>query len=101
MAKFARQVVFTAYQFNPKQVQGLDDYDIEDVIIAALELNDPIKTAFVNPQGELVVTLYTYGKESSKETFELSPGEWLTNKGTDTFSVVTDEDFKELTAIIR
>lgn len=101
MAKFARQVEFTAYQFNPKQVQGLDDYDIEDIIISALELNDPIKTAFVSPKGTLFVTLYTYGKESSKETFELNAGEWLTDKGTDTFSVVTDEDFKKLTAVIR
>lgn len=101
MAKFARQVEFTAYQFNPKQVQGLDEYDIEDIIIAALELNDPIKTAFVNPQGKLVVTLYTYGKESSKETFELSPGEWLTDKGTADYSVVSDAAFKELTAVIR
>jgi hypothetical protein len=99
MAKFSKQIEFTAYQFNPTQVKGLDDYDIEDIIIAALEINDPIKTAFVNPQGKLIVTLYTYGGEYSKETFELDPGEWLTNKGTAEYAVLTDEKFKELTAV--
>lgn len=101
MAKFARQVEFTAYQFNQKQVQGLPAHDIEDIIITALEVNDPMPVAFLTTKDQLVVTLYTKGKESSPETFELSPGEWLTDKGTELYTVLSDTEFQKLNATIR
>lgn len=101
MAQFERKVNFTAYQFNLKQVQGLPAHDIEDIIMGALESDNPMPSAYLTTKGTLVVTLYTYGQEAKPKTFELSPGEWLTDKGTDAFSVVTDAAFKEFTAVSR
>jgi hypothetical protein len=96
MARFTRKVEFRAYQFNPEEVKGMDDDDIEDVIIEALALTDGVKSAFVTTEGKLDVVLYTYGRENTKEHFELSPGEWLTTAitGLADFEVITDEAFQ-------
>lgn len=100
MGTYTRQLEFTAYRFDPKQLRGLDDYDIEDIIIAALEIPNGIKSAFVTDVGRLDVVIYTYGKENSKEAFELNPGEWLT-KEAGNFTVLTDEAFQKLATPIR
>jgi hypothetical protein len=94
MAKFTKQVEFTAYQFNPEEIKGLDDYDIEDVIIQALEIPDGVKSAFVTSAGQLSVVLYTYDPDNTKEFFELDPGEWLI-KDFGYFTVATDEKFRQ------
>lgn len=95
MAKFTRKIAFTAYQFNPKQLRGLDDYDVEDIIIAALEIGQDIKHAFVTDDGKLSITLYTYGEEQSKAYFEMELGEWLTTNDQGRFHVVPDAKFKQ------
>lgn len=97
MARFTRKVEFRAYQFNPEEVKGMDDYDIEDVIIEALALTNGVKSAFVTPEGRLSVVLYSY-TWGEKEHFELTPGEWLTTgvTGLADFEVVADEKFQEL-----
>ena len=94
MARFTKQVEFSAYQFNPVQLRGLDDYDIEDIIVAALSLRDGVKSAFVTDAGKLNVVIYTYGRENSKEHFELSAGEWLMQTDFGDFVVVADENFR-------
>lgn len=98
MAKFTRKVEFRAYQFNPEEVKGMDDYALEDIIIEALALTDGIKSAFVTEAGKLDVVIYTYGRENTKEYFELAPGEWLTTAigGLADFEVLTDEKFQEM-----
>lgn len=103
MARFTRKVEFRAYQFNPDEVKGMDDYAIEDVIIEALALTDGVKSAFVTKKGQLSVVLYTYGRENTKEHFELNPGEWLTTAitGLADFEVVNDEKFQELATPVQ
>lgn len=95
MAKFTKKVEFNAYQFNAEEVKGMDDYDIEDVIIEALTIPDGVKSAFVTDAGKLDVVLYTYDREKTKEWFELNPGDWLTVNDFGEFIVITDEKFKE------
>lgn len=95
MAKFTRKVEFVAYQFAPEELKDMDDYAIEDVIEEALALKDGIKSAFITEKGKLDVVLYTYGKENTKEWFELNPGEWLTVNDFGDFVVIADEKFKE------
>jgi hypothetical protein len=103
MAKFTRKVEFRAYQFNPEEVKGMDDYAIEDVINDALELNDDIKHAFVTNEGTLYVVFYAHGREDMKDCFELKPGEWLAsplNYLAD-FEVITDEKFREIATAVQ
>lgn len=95
MARFTKKVEFTAYQFNPEELKGLDDYDIEDIIIRALEIDEDIKSAFVTEKGKLDVVFYTYGKENTKEWFELNPCDWLTINDNGDFIVITDEKFQQ------
>lgn len=94
MARFTKQVEFLAYQFNAEELKGMDDDAIEDVIIEALALTDGVKSAFVTTAGKLDVVLYTYGKEYSKEWFELNPGDWLMTNDFGDFVVITDEKFR-------
>lgn len=95
MARFTRKVEFVAYQFNPDELKDMDDYAIEDVIVEALVLTDGIKSAFITEKGKLDVVLYTYGKENTKEWFELNPGEWLTVNDFGDFVVIADEKFQQ------
>ena len=95
MGRFTKRVEFTAYQFNPEQLKGLDDYEIEDVIIRELEIDEDIKSAFVTDAGKLDIVFYTHGKENTKEWFELNPGDWLTVNDYGDFVVIPDEKFRE------
>ena len=92
MAKFTKQVEFRAFQFNPDELKGMNDYAIEDVIVKALDWDAGIKSAFVNEHGNLDVVFYTYS--STKEWFVLTPGDWIAVDGAG-FAVVADEDFKK------
>jgi hypothetical protein len=95
MARFTKKVEFRAYQFNPEEINGMDEYGIEDVIIEALAWPDGVKSAFVTSAGKLDVVLYIYGRENTKEHFELVPGEWLVKTEFGDFEVVADEKFRE------
>lgn len=95
MATFTKQVEFKAYQFSPEEVKGMDDDAIEDVIIEALAIADGVKSAFVTDKGKLDVVLYTYGRENTKEWFELNPGDWLIINDFGDFVVVTNEKFQQ------
>lgn len=102
MARFTRKVEFRAYQFNPEELKGMDDYGIEDVINEALELNEDIKHAFVTDKGTLYVVFYAYGKEDMKDCFELNPGEWLASPLSylADYEVITNEKFRELATAV-
>lgn len=95
MGRFTKQVEFTAYQFNTEELKGLDDYEIEDVIIRALEIDEDIKSAFVTDAGKLDVVFYAYGRENTKDYFELNPGDWLMINDNGDFLVLSDEKFRE------
>jgi hypothetical protein len=93
MARFTKKVELTAFQFNRQALTGMDEYDMEDLIIEELDLTDGIKSVFIDDKGNLDLVIYTYGKEHSKEHFELRDGEWLTNNGME-FAVVPNANFK-------
>ena len=95
MARFTKKVEFVAYQFDPAAVKGLDDYDLEDVIIKELGINEDIKHAFVTDKGTLYVVFYAYAVPDDNACFELNPTDWLTVNDFGGFTVVTDEKFKE------
>lgn len=95
MPKFTKKVEFNAYQFNPEKFKGLDDYEIEDAIIAALEISEDIKHAFVTDKGTLYIAFYAHSVRNDNDCFELNPTDWLTTDAFGDFIVIPDEEFRE------
>lgn len=96
MPKFTRKVEFTAYQFNPEEFKGLEDWQIEDVVISALEIEETdIKHAFVTDKGTLYIVFYAHSVRNDNDCFELNPTDWLTTDAVGDFIVIPDAKFKE------
>lgn len=96
MANFTRTIKFTAFQFVPEQLAGVDPYDIEDLIRGELGSEDvDIKSAHINEHGKLSVVFYGF-TEGSKTYFEIDPFDWVTIGDSGKYELIKDEKFKEI-----